>query len=204
MTGAFFAGLILGLMVDGLGHNFSEERIFGKWLIKSVVQREEETYKGLVQHIGELRSFKEIKGRNPITAEDLYPIVDKAQDQAGSNNAFSLKDYLVNQFYSYHEFYQNSGISIFLVSFIFPLYMITVVHFPILAAIAAFIVSLSVSILLLASAAHTLMDYRKARMDMIEAAIIKKYRLASQPPPPPVAPVAGQQQHWWQQVVQQR
>lgn len=189
----FFIGVLLGLMIDSIGHRFFEECICNKWLTKNKKIEEEKSYLDLARNVPQIKkALKDNLARivenpdgtitNPIKHDDLYAFindvtVDQQADPSKDVKKVAIRDYLMNQFYSYFEFYQNAGIALGLVSFAFPSYLTHVLGYPKIAGLITFVVLLAASGLLLVSAAHTLRNYRDARFRMIGGAIRNKYLL---------------------------
>ena len=174
-----FLGSILGIMIDGIAHWAFEERWFDKIVKKlklsdegndTIEQAEEQVFKNWMNshriHQYDMQ-FNRIVWES--SAEYLYPFT-----HTGDEDKVNLREYLIQQFYAYFEFYLNSALSLVAVGSIIPFYAVAFLgagFWISLIVCAGFLIA---SMLLMFAAIHTLADYRRARLESIEGYLRKK------------------------------
>jgi hypothetical protein len=174
-----FVGSILGVMIDGIAHWVFEERWFNK-IVKAlklsdkdhttIGDAEDQVFRnwmishGIHQH--EYALHKIVWDTSP---EYLYPFT-----HAGDEDKVNLRDYLIQEFYSYFEFYLNSALSLVFIGFIIPFYSVAFLGASFWVALIVCAVFLVSSMLLMFAAIHTLADYKRARIESIEGFLRKK------------------------------
>lgn len=194
-----FAGSVLGVMIDGIGHWVFEDRLFDR-IIRNrtlsdsdskslkIEEAEDKAYRYWMKvhkltywHIdpkgtgaglsdGTLPNSG-IDVKFPASPDYFYPFANKKDSD---EDKIKLKDQLVSDYYSYFEFYLNSSISVFLISLIFPLFSVSILNSNLFYSIFICAIIMAASILLFFSSIHTLTDYKRARLFSIEAYLRKK------------------------------
>lgn len=199
-----FVGYILGILIDGVGHSFLDERIFrdvGKRpLSHSEAVKQDESLKGPDRCKGpsdyeyhtleqaESSTFEkwiEIKGINKHcekdTPEEYLKGFPKSQyylfpfTYQGDEDKVNLLKFLIEEFYSFYEFYRNSGISILVISAIFPFYLMKIQNLSYSGALFVTFFMLLASALLFYAAINVAFSYRSARLYSIEGLLRKGY-----------------------------
>lgn len=102
----------------------------------------------------------------------FYPLLD---NDSKSEQGGSIQDNLETDFYRFFEFYLNSAISLFLVSWVLPFYMISVLGAQKLFGFIGFAVVCAISTALIFASAHTLADYKRAKWYSIEGNLAKNF-----------------------------
>ena len=168
-----FVGSILGIMVDGIAHWAFEERWFNK-IVKThklgdndnftIEQAEDHVFSNWMDFL-EIHQYDE--NFNDVewesTPESLYPFTF-----TGDEDKITLREKLIQEFYSYFEFYLNSALSLVFIGFIIPFYAVAFFaagYWISLIVCGGFLLA---SMLLLFAAIHTLADYKRARIDSVE------------------------------------
>jgi hypothetical protein len=216
-----FVGYILGILIDGVGHSFLDDRIdrdVGKrhladktkkfnWINRSLKLPKElnpcdasspdTEYKYHTLEEAERATFEKwikIKGINthccdgetspeylkgfPKSHYYLYPFTYE-----GDEDKVNLSKNLIDQFFSFYEFYRNSGISILIISVIFPFYLMKIQDLSFVGAIFVTFFMLLASALLFYSALGVYFKYKTARLYSIEALLRKSYGTGESKPP---------------------
>lgn len=194
-----FAGSVLGVMIDGIGHWVFEDRLFDR-IVRNRRMSDSDS-KSLKIEDAEDKAYRywmkfhkltywriNPKGTGaklldgtlpnegidmdfPASPDYFYPFANKKDSD---EDKIKLKDQLISDYYSYFEFYLNSSISVFLISLIFPLYSISKLDSNFYYSLFICAIIMAASILLFFSSLHTLADYKRARVFAIEAYLRKK------------------------------
>lgn len=93
----------------------------------------------------------------------------------GDEDKVNLLKFLIDEFYSFYEFYRNSGISILVISAIFPFYLMKIQHLSYPGALFVTTFMLLASALLFYAAFNVAFSYRTARLFSIEGLLRKNY-----------------------------
>jgi len=147
-------GSIFGIIIDGIHHSIIEDYLFDD------PQRED--YK----NIKELKKYCLDK-----CAEDVDPETVTRHFFFKKLDGTAINQYLVEEFYSYSEFYSNVFISLFIFSFVFPFYITETLEVPKLTSFIIAVGSLSIAFLCLYNSYETYKRYNKALFSAIRGYI---------------------------------
>ncbi|OPY52753.1 MAG: hypothetical protein A4E49_01704 [Methanosaeta sp. PtaU1.Bin112] len=134
-------GSILGILIDGFHHSIIEDWCFDSGLLSFFDRK---NYKNDLDFIKNTRAYclrKCLGNKNECGEDPTRHFFFKALDGT------SINQYLIEEFYSYSEFYSNTFISLFLLSCVLPLYLPVALRisaaYSALLALASFVISIS-------------------------------------------------------------
>lgn len=165
-------GGILGIVLDGVGH-YVFEKSERPW----VHHLEEKGYLWWTK-IMRVSTFddSETHGHNvgSFYLHNLIGISPDKLDDSDEKIKSAFRVHVLKDFYSFYEFYRNSGIALIFAIPILPYYLYTVLQLEFLALLIAFIGVVTLSVLLLKSASHTLDEFKKRRLAMFSGVLSAK------------------------------